>query len=104
TLRDEATKLGLNFGPDPATHNHCTLGGMLGNNSCGTHSLLCRHEGLGLRTSDNTQELEILTYDGLHLRVGETSPEQLEHYIREGGRRGEIYGQLKNLRDKYADL
>ncbi|WP_202796825.1 FAD-binding and (Fe-S)-binding domain-containing protein [Pedosphaera parvula] len=104
TLRNDATKLGLNFGPDPATHNHCTLGGMLGNNSCGTHSLLCRDEGLGLRTSDNTHELEILTYDGLRMRVGETSPEQIERFIREGGRQAEIYAQLKGLRDKYANL
>lgn len=31
---------GLTFGPDPATHDHCTIGGMIGNNSCGTHALL----------------------------------------------------------------
>src|SRR6185437_8260140 len=38
-LRDTAKKQGLTFGPDPATHNHCALGGMLGNDSCVTHSL-----------------------------------------------------------------
>src|SRR3954463_4084312 len=37
-LRDRAQEHGLTFGPDPATHNHCTLGGMLGNNSCGVHA------------------------------------------------------------------
>lgn len=36
-LRDAAERHGLTYGPDPATHNHCTLGGMIGNNSCGTH-------------------------------------------------------------------
>ena len=55
-LRDEARNTGLTFGPDPSTHTHCTLGGMLGNNSCGVHSLLSGNAGLGLRTSDNTHE------------------------------------------------
>src|SRR5438067_1364476 len=53
-LRKAAQQYGLNFGPDPATHNHNTLGGMLGNDSCGIHSLLCAKHGLGLRTADNT--------------------------------------------------
>ena len=88
---------GLTFGPDPATHNHCTLGGMLGNNSCGIHSLLGAKHGRGLRTADNTHELEILTYDGARLRVGETSPEELERIIRGGGRRGEIYAKLEGV-------
>ncbi|MBA2485295.1 MAG: FAD-binding oxidoreductase, partial [Nitrospira sp.] len=56
----------LVFAPDPSTHNHCTLGGMIGNNSCGVHSIMAG------RTSDNVEELEILTYDGLRLRVGRT--------------------------------
>lgn len=103
-FRTATKKHGLIFGPDPATHSRCTLGGMLGNNSCGVHSLLSAKHGFGLRTSDNTHELEILTYDGLRLRVGETSPEELERIIRAGGRRGEIYSALKSLRDKHADL
>ena len=66
-LRGAAEKHDLTFGPDPATHNHCTLGGMIGNNSCGVHSLM----GLGTgRTADNVDELEILTYDGARMRVG----------------------------------
>ena len=69
-LRNAAIQQGLNFAPDPATHSHCTLGGMLGNDSCGSHSLLAAKHGRGLRTADNTQELEILTYEGLRLRVG----------------------------------
>jgi FAD/FMN-containing dehydrogenase len=88
----------LTFGPDPATHNHCTLGGMIGNNSCGVHSVMAG------RTADNVEELEVLTHDGLRLRVGRTSDEELEQIIRAGGRRGEIYAQLKALRDRYADL
>jgi len=102
-LRAAARRQGLTFGPDPATHNHCALGGMLGNNSCGVHSLLCRNAGLGLRTSDNTHALDVLTYEGLRLRVGPTSEELLMHLIAEGGRRGEIYRGLKAIRDTYAD-
>jgi FAD/FMN-containing dehydrogenase/Fe-S oxidoreductase len=97
-LRDAAEKHHLTFGPDPATHNHCTLGGMIGNNSCGVHALMAG------KTADNIEELEILTYDGLRLRVGKTSDEELAQIIAEGGRRGEIYARLKALRDKYGDL
>ncbi|QYM78818.1 FAD-binding protein [Horticoccus luteus] len=95
---------GLIFGPNPATHNHCTLGGMIGNNSCGINSLLAVNNGLGMRTSDNLLELEVLTYDGEILRVGATSEEEWAAIIAEGGRRGEIYAGLKTLRDEYAEL
>ncbi|HXG93333.1 MAG TPA: FAD-linked oxidase C-terminal domain-containing protein [Blastocatellia bacterium] len=97
-LRDAAERFNLTFGPDPSTHNHCTLGGMIGNNSCGVHSVMAG------TTADNVEELEVLTYDGLRLRVGRTGDEELDRIINEGGRRGEIYSKLKALRDKYADL
>jgi FAD/FMN-containing dehydrogenase/NAD-dependent dihydropyrimidine dehydrogenase PreA subunit len=103
-LRDAAIEHGLTFGPDPATHRHCTIGGMLGNNSCGIHSLLSARHGLGLRTSDNTHELEVVTYDGARFRVGPTPPDELERIIRTGGRRGEIYARMKALRDQYAEV
>ncbi len=66
-LRNEAERHHLTFGPDPATHNHNTLGGMIGNNSCGAHSVMAG------KTEDNVLELDILTYDGLRMRVGATS-------------------------------
>jgi FAD/FMN-containing dehydrogenase/Fe-S oxidoreductase len=104
-LRQHTIKhYGLTFGPDPATHNHCTLGGMLGNNSCGIHSVMAQFFGGGSRTSDNVEELEILTYDGCRMRVGRTSDVELARIISEGGRRGEIYADMKKLRDVYADL
>ena len=96
-LRHAAEEYGLTFGPDPATHNHCTLGGMMGNNSCGIHSVMSG------RTADNVHELEILTYDGLRMRVGPTSDEELEVIISEGGRRGQIYAGLQKIRDDRAD-
>jgi FAD/FMN-containing dehydrogenase/Fe-S oxidoreductase len=101
TLRGAAEQHGLTFAPDPSTHNHCTLGGMLGNNSCGVHSIM----GLGTgRTSDQVDSLDILLYDGTQLHVGPTGEDELERIIAAGGRRGEIYAKLKALRDKYANL
>jgi FAD/FMN-containing dehydrogenase/Fe-S oxidoreductase len=97
-LRAAAEKYQLTFGPDPATHDRCTIGGMVGNNSCGVHSVMAG------KTDDNIEELEILTYDGVRMRVGPTGEEQLAKIIIEGGRRGAIYTGLKLLRDRYADL
>ena len=97
-LRREAERHTLTFGPDPATHAQCTLGGMIGNNSCGVHSIMSG------KTVDNIEELEILTYDGLRMRVGATSEEELQAIIAGGGRRGEIYAGLRSIRDRYADL
>ncbi|HEV2419541.1 MAG TPA: FAD-binding and (Fe-S)-binding domain-containing protein, partial [Terriglobia bacterium] len=97
-LRAAAAPHQLTFAPDPSTHSRCTLGGMIGNNSCGTHSLM------GGNTVDNVEELDILTYDGLRLTVGRTLDTELAGILREGGRRGEIYASLLRLRDRYADL
>ena len=97
-LRDEAERVGLTFGPDPATHRWCTLGGMIGNNSCGVHSVMSG------KTDENVDELDILTYDGQRMRVGATPPEVLEARIRAGGRVGEIYAGLATIRDRYGDL
>src|SRR5712692_7563246 len=96
-LRDAAEKHRLTFGPDPATHNRCTIGGMIGNNSCGVHALMAG------KTVDNIDELDVLTYDGVQLRVGATSEDALTKFIDEGGRRGEIYRRLRAIRDKYGD-
>jgi len=96
SLRDAAEEHGLTFGPDPATHDHATFGGMIGNNSCGTHSVMAG------KTVDNIDELEVLTYDGIRMRVGATTDAELESIIAAGGRRGEIYAGLKRIRDTYA--
>jgi FAD/FMN-containing dehydrogenase/Fe-S oxidoreductase len=96
-LRNAAEEFQLTYGPDPATHEYCTFGGMLGNNSCGTHSLMAG------KTSDNVIELDVLLYDGTRLTVGATSDEELERIIAAAGRRGQIYAALKDLRDRVAD-
>ncbi|HEX5055674.1 MAG TPA: FAD-linked oxidase C-terminal domain-containing protein [Gammaproteobacteria bacterium] len=97
-LRERAEEHHLTFAPDPSTHSHNTLGGMIGNNSCGVHSIM------GGRTSENVIELDVLTYDGLRMTVGPTSEAELEGIINAGGRRGEIYAGLRALRDRYARL
>ncbi len=96
-LRDAAERHGLTFAPDPATHSRCTLGGMIANNSCGAHSVMAG------KTAENVEALEILTYDGARFWVGPTSEGELDAMIAEGGRRGDIYRRLRELRDRYAD-
>jgi len=96
-LRKAAGEHGLTFGPDPATHSRNTLGGMIGNNSCGIHSMMSGE------TVDNIDELDIVTYRGKRMTVSATSDEDLDRIIREGGPKGEIYGKLRALRDRYAD-
>lgn len=97
TLRDRAETFHLTFGPDPSTHSRCSLGGMIGNNSCGTHSLLAG------KTVDNIDTLQVLLYDGTELTVGATSEAELNSIISQGGRRGAIYSQLRSMRDRYAN-
>jgi FAD/FMN-containing dehydrogenase/Fe-S oxidoreductase len=87
---------GLVFGPRPSTHSHCTIGGMVGNNSCGATA---QWSGT---TATNVRRLEVLTYDGLRMWVGETPDAEYERILRGGGRRADIYRRLRELRDRYA--
>jgi FAD/FMN-containing dehydrogenase/Fe-S oxidoreductase len=96
-LRDAAERHHLTFAPDPSTHSHNTLGGMIGNNSCGVHSLM------GGKTVDNVIELDVLLYDGTRMKVGKTDTQAFERIVAEGGRRGEIHARLKALADRQAD-
>jgi len=100
-LREEAGKHGLTYGPDPSTHQYCTLGGMIGNDSCGVRSIMAAHWGRGARTSDNVHQLDVLLYDGTRMTVGPTTEDELEHLCNEDGRRGEIYRSLRQLREEY---
>jgi len=102
-LRRAAQPHGLTFGPDPATHEYCTLGGMIGNDSCGVHSVMAAFEGEGAKTADQIVELDVVTGDGIRMKVGRTSEEELARIVAEGGRPGEIYAALAKLRDEYAE-
>ncbi|NBH11574.1 FAD-binding and (Fe-S)-binding domain-containing protein [Amycolatopsis sp. SID8362] len=86
----------LRFGPEPATHMNCTLGGMIGNNSCGATA---QRTG---KVVDNVKRLEVLTYDGTRFWCGETSDEEYAEIERHGDKRAAIYRQLRRLRDEYA--
>ncbi len=97
-LRDAAELHHLTFAPDPATHSRCTLGGIIGNNSCGVHGLL------GGKAVDNVESLDIVLYDGTRMTVGATPPAELDALVRAGGRVGQIYSGLAQIRDRYAAL
>jgi FAD/FMN-containing dehydrogenase/Fe-S oxidoreductase len=95
-VREAAEQFNLTFAPDPATHSRCTLGGMIGNNSCGVHGLM------GGKTVDNIVALDLLLYDGTRLRVSTTDDAALAAKIEAGGREGAIYKALHQLREAYA--
>ena len=92
----------LVFGPDPSSHSRCTIGGNVGNNSCGVHSVQSQIYGPGPRTSDNVAAMEICTHDGERFWVGTNEEERLEAIIAAGGRKGAIYAKLRALRDRHG--
>ncbi|BCB89459.1 FAD-binding and (Fe-S)-binding domain-containing protein [Phytohabitans suffuscus] len=96
-LNAQLAETGLRFGPEPATHDHCTLGGMIGNNSCGATA---QRTG---KVVDNVVELEVLLYDGTRMWVGETPDDAYERIVARGGREAEVYRQLRALRDGYME-
>src|SRR3984893_12179182 len=64
-LRNAAEKHHLTFAPDPASHRSCTVGPYIGSNSCGVHSVMAG------KTDENIEALDIVTYDGTRMKVGE---------------------------------
>src|SRR5437762_10037953 len=88
----------LTWGPDPATHDHCTFGGMLGNNSCGVHAQMAG------KAAENVLSMDIVLYDGTQMTVGWMHDRQLHERAAQGGRTGKIYAQLRELRVRYANL
>jgi FAD/FMN-containing dehydrogenase/Fe-S oxidoreductase len=83
-VRDAGRPHGLTFGPDPSTHNRCTLGGMIGNNACGSHSVAWG------KTVDNVVGLDVVTYRGERLALGPATG-------------GPIPDRLRALGERYAD-
>ncbi len=96
-LNRQLAGYGLEFGPRPSTHSHCTIGGMIGNNSCGATA-----QRYG-KTADNVQRLEMLTYDGLRCWVGPTSDQELTAITAGGGARADLYRGLRRIRDRHGD-
>ncbi|MEV6862766.1 FAD-binding and (Fe-S)-binding domain-containing protein [Streptosporangium subroseum] len=96
-LNRRLAETGLEFGPRPSTHSQCTLGGMIGNNSCGSTA-----QAYG-KTAGNVSRLEILTYDGTRMWVGPTDERQYARFLEGGGRRAEIYRALHDIVDAHAE-
>jgi FAD/FMN-containing dehydrogenase/Fe-S oxidoreductase len=98
SLRRATAPHGLTFGPDPSTHDRCTMGGMIGNDACGVHSLT---HG---RTVHNVLELDVLLHDGTRLGVGRHDLEEARRLAAAGGRAGEVFGGLLDLREEVGGL
>jgi len=96
-LNEQLSGTGLSYGPKPSTHMNCTLGGMIGNNSCGATA---QRTG---KVVDNIAGLEVLLYDGTRFWCGPTGDDEYDQIERRGDRRAEIYRRLRRLRDNYAD-
>lgn len=88
----------LTWGPRPSTHNRCTIGGMLGNNACGSQAFRFG------RTQDNVQAMEVLLPDGTRTWVGPTSEREFADLAARDDAIGELYAGLLDLRDRYADV
>ncbi len=96
-LNHHVRPLGLLFGPDTSTSNRATLGGMMGNNSGGAHSI-----AYGL-TVDHVLEATVLLADGTSLVFGDLTEEEFERKTRAPGAEGRIYREVARLRREYAD-
>jgi len=95
-LNAELAAHGLFFAPDPSTKDRCTIGGMIGNNSCGAHSAAYG------KTVDNLESMDVLLYDGTRLSAGPTFEADLHYVATRGGTRGALYSKLRDLRDRIA--
>src|SRR5438094_4972512 len=96
-LNAHVRPIGLLFGPDTSTSNRATLGGMIGNNSGGSHSI-----AYGL-TVEHVLELDALLADGTRVRFGTVTPAEFEAKARLEGAEGRIYREVAALRAEYAD-
>jgi FAD/FMN-containing dehydrogenase/Fe-S oxidoreductase len=96
-LNAAARELDLTFGPDPATHAWCTVGGMVGNNSCGTHGLYAG------KTVDNIEELVVATYGGTRMVLGALGDDEYRDRASYDGESGRILRELRELRAHYAE-
>ena len=95
-LRAATARHGLTFAPDPSTHSRCTIGGMVGNNACGSHSVAWG------TTADNITSLDVLLPDGTRMTVGSRhSAEEFAKLARRPGREGEVYRGLERIVEEH---
>ena len=96
-LNHHVRGVGLLFGPDTSTSNRATLGGMIGNNSGGSHSI-----AYGL-TVEHILELDALLADGTRVRFGTVTPAEFDAKTRLPGAEGRIYREMAAIRAEYAE-
>ncbi|WP_040703126.1 FAD-binding oxidoreductase, partial [Nocardiopsis salina] len=95
-LRKATARHGLTFAPDPSTHSRCTIGGMVGNNACGSHSVAWG------TTADNIVSLDVLLADGTRMTVGSSdTDEDFAALARRPGREGKVYAALAALVERH---
>uniref|UniRef100_UPI002867E93A FAD-binding oxidoreductase n=1 Tax=Streptomyces phytophilus TaxID=722715 RepID=UPI002867E93A len=94
-VRAAAAPYGLTFGPDPSTHSRCTIGGMIGNNACGSHSVAWG------TTADNVESLDVLLADGTRMTVGATSREEQARLAARPDRQGRVHAGLRDLTERH---
>ena len=88
---------GMLFAPDPSTSNRGNVGGALGNNSCGAHSIMWG------KTSDNVLEMDVVLSNGDVARFGRLNGEQLEAKMKLEGLEGDIYRRLFAIGEEHRD-
>ena len=90
-LNHEIRNTGLFFTPDPATSNRSNVGGAIGNNSCGSHSIVYG------KTIDHIIEVDTVLSNGEPARLGPLTPSQLETRLHGEGLEGEIYRRVRDI-------
>src|SRR6185436_4313290 len=96
-LNAEVFKFGLHFSPDPATANRANVGGMVGNNSSGTKSILFG------KTVDHILEARVLLAGGEELHLKECSAAEYDQKAKLQNREGEIYRKFKDIISENAE-
>ena len=96
-LNHELRGTGLLFSPDPSTSNRGNIGGALGNNSCGAHSIMWG------KTVDNVHEMDVVLSDGQTTRFSQLDGSALETRMRASGLEGDIYRKLFEIGDANRD-
>lgn len=101
-ILDELNKLlqplGLFFGPETSTSNRCMIAGMVGNNSCGAHSLVYGS------TRDHTLELEVLLSDGSEAVFGAISADSFKVKTAQDNLEGRLYKQMSKVLSRIENV
>jgi len=97
SLNAAASQLGLMFGPDPASGDRATLGGMIGNNATGAHSI-----SYGM-TGDHILAADVVLADGTQARFSDLSLEQARGRANGADLEARIYKGALDIREEHAE-